>query len=219
MLGNHAASAAPISAFCCCIVRSAAAMSGRRSSSVEGKVTGTRGMPPAKRARPNAELGRRPSDQDGDGVLELRPRDARVVELRLRGRDLRVGGADVALRHRIAGLELIIHDRIIPFVFLDRAGQQSDQRIRGAQIEISGRQRGLRGELGIIEIGGAHLSARGIALDLPADPAPDVESPAAVDRRGIERRIGRCRPGVAKVVPVPALPPPASDPVRVLVAL
>ena len=34
--------ATPISAFCCCIVRSAAAMSGRRStSSVEGRLTGT----------------------------------------------------------------------------------------------------------------------------------------------------------------------------------
>ena len=168
------------------MVRSAAAMSGRRSSSVEGIATGILGMPPAQQARRDGELGRRPADQHGDGVLELRALDAeRRCACASAVENLRCGGGDVAARHRVTGVELIVHDLERSFVLGDGAGEQIEQRIRGAQIEIGGGELRLRRKLGVVEIGGARLRGGGVALDLPAHFAPDVEVPGAADRRRV----------------------------------
>ena len=78
------------------MVRSAAAMSGRRSSSVEGTATGIFGIAAGEQVRRDREFGRRPADQHGDGVLVLRALHADIDLLRLGGLDLGLGGGHVA---------------------------------------------------------------------------------------------------------------------------
>ena len=90
--------ATPISAFCSCIVRSAAAMSGRRSSSVEGTETGIFGMRAGQRVHRDRQFRRRAADQHRDRVLELRALHADVDRLRLGGEDLGLGRRDICLR-------------------------------------------------------------------------------------------------------------------------
>ena len=52
-------------------------------------------------------------------------------------------------------------------------------RVRGAQIEIVRRERGLGRELGVRKVRLAHLDPRLAALDLAPDRAPDVGLPAS----------------------------------------
>ena len=126
----------------------------------------------AEITRADAELGGGPTGQDGDGVLELSALQAGIGEQGFRGGDLGIGGRHVAGRHRVAGFVLVIYDVIGFLVFDDRAREQRDQGIGRAQTEIGDGELSLRGELGIIKIGGARLRARRIGFDLPASSAP-----------------------------------------------
>ena len=63
-------------------------MSGRRSSSAEGRPGGTTGTVGRERRRRDRELGRRLADQHGDRVLERGALDADVDRLRLRALEL-----------------------------------------------------------------------------------------------------------------------------------
>ena len=94
MVGKNAASATPIWALAAAIRRSAAAMSGRRSSSVDGSPAGITGTSAAPALGRDRQLGRRPADQHGDRVLELGAHDADRDRLGPRGFELGAG-----LRH------------------------------------------------------------------------------------------------------------------------
>ena len=65
--------ATPICALAAEILRSAAAMSGRRSSSVDGMPYGIAGTLPKSGAGSNREFSRRLTDQDRDRVLQRIP--------------------------------------------------------------------------------------------------------------------------------------------------
>ena len=67
--------------------------------------------------------------------------------------------------------------------------RRAAQRVGGAEIEIGEGKLRLRRKLGVVEIGGARLSRRGVALDLPAHLAPDVEVPGAGELRREDRYI------------------------------
>ena len=81
------------------MVRSAAAMSGRRSSSVEGTVTGIFGMLPESTMRRDREFRGRPADQHRDGVLVLRALHTHIDELRFGVFDLGLGQRQVRGRY------------------------------------------------------------------------------------------------------------------------
>ena len=104
------ATATPIRAFSCCIARSAAAMSGRRSSRVEGRLTGIDGRTYLNATGVIVSSGRRFADQHGDRMFVLRAADARVDRLRLRVQELRFRGGDVRLRDRARRI-LVLRDR------------------------------------------------------------------------------------------------------------
>ena len=89
------------------------------------------------------------------------------------------GGRDVRGRDGITRFELVLHDVEGFFVFLDGTVQQLDQRVGSSQIEISERELGLGQELDVVEIGRVRLRRGGVALDLTADLAPNIERPAA----------------------------------------
>src|SRR5262249_15867461 len=61
----------------------------------------------------------------------------------------------------------------------------------GAEVEIGGGERSLSRQLGIVEIGGAGLRGRCVALDLAAHLAPDIEVPGAGELRHESRRVNR----------------------------
>ena len=65
-------------------------MSGRRSSSAEGRPGGTPGTPAASGPAASVRSAGGCPGQHRDGVLELRPPDAEVDRLRLRGLELRL---------------------------------------------------------------------------------------------------------------------------------
>ncbi len=107
----------PICALAAAVRRSAAAMSGRRSSSCEGTPSGTLGS-----ARSSGEGGMLKPDKivvgDGaDGVLVLRARHAHVDKLRAHGFKLRLRLGHVHLGGHAAGkaalgqVELAFADR------------------------------------------------------------------------------------------------------------
>ena len=70
--------AIPIWALAAAILRSEAAMSGRRSRSCDGTPTGTGGGIAFEGLDGNRKAGRRGADQDRDGVFELCARDAQI---------------------------------------------------------------------------------------------------------------------------------------------
>src|SRR5262249_50362544 len=81
---------------------------------------------------------------------------------------------------------------VVGFLFFcGRAREQRDQGIGGPETEIGDGELGLRGELGVVEIGGAGLRARCIGLDLAPDAAPDIQIPGGADRYSIGRPVDR----------------------------
>ena len=123
-------------------------------------------------------------------MFELRARDAGVDLLSLRGQQLRLRGDDVGSGRRAHGI-LIARNLERALVLRDRIAQEIVQRVGFAQLEIGGRQRRLRGQRRIGEIGGAGLRAGGLAFDRAPHAAPEIERPTAAHfraERSPERR-------------------------------
>ena len=133
----------------------------------------------AERMGPDTQFGGRAADQYGDGMLELRTLRPDVEKCRFGIEYLGFGGRDVRGCDRITRFELVLHDAEGFFVFRDGTVQQLDQRVGSSQIEISERELGLGQELDVVEIGRVRLRRGGVALDLTADLAPNIERPAA----------------------------------------
>ncbi len=151
-------------------------MSGRRSSSAEGRPGGTTGTWAASVAGRDGQFGRRVPGQHGDRMLELLPLHADGDQLRLGRLQLRQRGHVVDAGRR-AGTILVFGDLQRAPVGGDGFGQQLAKRILGAQVEIVGGERRLRRQLRVRQIGRADLGGGGAALHLPADAAPDVQIP------------------------------------------
>src|SRR5450759_4778013 len=129
--------AAPTRAFSCCIKRSAAAMSGRRSSSVDGTLTGILGslLPSGEGLIVNSAGGRPIKAAIAcSNCARMMPTLIACASV--------LRSCDIALRDR-AGLILILGYLQRPLEDRDRAIEQRLQRIRRAKIIISGGEQGL----------------------------------------------------------------------------
>src|SRR5262249_39208405 len=90
-----------------------------------------------------------------------------------------------------AAFDLVFHDAVGFIGFGDRGPEQREQGIGGPETERGDGELGLRGELGVVEIGGAGLRARCIGLDLAPDAAPDIQIPGGADWYGVGRPVDR----------------------------
>ncbi len=160
-----------MAAFCCFIVRSAAAMSGRRSSSVEGSRTGGCGAVSARsRWEIDTSAGGLPISTAMACSFCLRATST-LISCACADEQQRLRGDDVGLGRR-AGVVLILRDLQRALVLLDGVGEQVAQRIGLAQLHIGERQRRLRRQRGVGEIGGARLRRRAVLLDLRGARGP-----------------------------------------------
>ena len=122
--------------------------------------------------------------QHGDGVLDrFRAAAPRPPAAPAWPRSEACAAATIAVGRR-AGLELILRDLERALIERHRLREERAQRVGGAQIEIVGGECRLRRQLGIREIGLAHLHAGLAALDLAADRSPDVGLPGSQSLRG-----------------------------------
>ncbi len=96
--GKYADFATPICALAAAIARSAAAISGRRSSSSEGTLAGMSGIAIVEMLGGERKLRRRLADEYRDRVFELRALHADVDRLRLRALQLRLRLHDIDVR-------------------------------------------------------------------------------------------------------------------------
>ncbi len=159
-------------------------MSGRRSSSVEGRPGGTVGKVRGHVGRRDAEVGRRVPGEHRDGVLELRALRALVDRLGLGALELRLGlhhvrlgrhaGAVAVLRHVVRGLEC-----------LDGVLEQRDLRIGRAQLEIVGGELGLHRQAHVLDVGGGRELLGVRRLHQAAHAAPEVDLPARGGGHGV----------------------------------
>ena len=136
----------------------------------------------------DAQLRGQVAGQHGDGVLIGAALLLHGDELRLRGFQRGFGGCQIAVGRR-ARLVFVARDLERALVERDGTREQRAQGVGGAQIEIIRRERRLGRELGIREIGLAHLHSGLAALDLAADRSPDIGLPGRQSLQG-EFRMG-----------------------------
>ena len=166
-------------------------MSGRRSSSAEGTRIGTRGTPSASLPCGIVRLvGGRPVSTAIACSFCARATPT-LTCLRLRRQFERLGGDDVGLRGR-PRVVLVLRDFERVLVLLDRVVEQIGERVGLAQLHVGERERRLRRQRRVGEVGGARLGRRALLLDRAPRLAPDVERPRAADL-GVEL-VGDCVP-------------------------
>ena len=127
----------PICALAAAARRSAAAMSGRRSSSCEGTPRGTLGREIERRGR-NAEAGEFEVGDGADGVLKLGAGHADVDELGAHGFKLGAGLGDVGFGGDSAGKAALGQVELV-FEIGDGGVEQLGLRRRGRGAESSRR--------------------------------------------------------------------------------
>ena len=158
------------------------------------------------------EIACRLACEDGDRVLvpgaigtHRRQRRACARELRLRLQHVGLGSD--------AGVVAVLRDLQGALVALDALAEQVGFEIGFAQREVVGRHLALRREAGRREIGRARLGAGPRAFDAPADAAPEVGCPVALQRRREGVADGRDRSAGA-LGRAAALATPAAAPAR-----
>ena len=143
------------------------------------------------------QLRRRAAHQHRDRVLVLRPRDADVDLLRLRGEHQRLGGDDVGLGRR-ARVVLVLRDFERALVLLDGVGEQIVAASRTRAIAHR-RAPAPTAPTSVALARSAALTCgrRALLLDRAPHLAPDVERPAAADLRRRAWSVD-LRPGLAR---------------------
>ena len=123
--------------------------------------------------------------KEQDGWKPSEPRDADVDRLGLGAPQQGLGLHHVRLGDR-PRVVLILRD--LQRARESRRGivEQALQLVLLAQTEIVRRKRRLGREAGGAKVGSADLRARHVALDDTANPAPDVDIPAAVERDAVK---------------------------------
>ena len=160
------------------MVRSAAAMSGRRCEERRRHADRNGGQGRQRAVVRNVEILRFLADQHGDGVRVLRTRHAGTDQSRLRRLEGhlrsdhggRWGGGDARLPLRPGDpqrLAIGIHRLLV----------EIDEGIRNAQLDDGGGEQGLLGQRRVDKSRLIGLRGRRVLLDQPADLAPHVQRP------------------------------------------
>ncbi len=124
--------------------------------------------------------------QHGDGVLELLALHANADQLRLGSLQLRPRCHHVGTRRRAC--TVLVGDNLQgTSKRIGGFAQQLLQRILGPQIEIVGRQRGLRRQFGIRKVASTDLRTGNVAFDLASHTAPHVQIPGSVALDAVNR--------------------------------
>ncbi len=177
----------------------AAAMSGRRSSSSDGRPTGISGGRACSGAIGKSEGVRRLSNEDGDGVLVLGTDDSDIAGLNAGGLKLRLGLIDVGLAGD-AALEAVGGDAEGLFVVLDGVVEQLLLRVGGAGFEVVDSQLACRLSFAVWRSAAGCLRFLARGADSAADAAPEIDLVAEFER---ELNVaGVCRVGGVEVGPV-----------------
>ena len=168
-------------------------MSGRRSSSVDGKPTDTTGGGCDWVGAAGIDnVGRRPARQHGDRVLELRARNAQVGQLRTGGFQLRLSQGDVGHRDD-AAFESVLGQLRVLFVRLHRGVEQLPLRVESLKLEVVGGELRLVQQPGVLEVCGRRLRDRGVGGHAAPDASPDVGLIGHVNRDRVQALRARRR--------------------------
>ncbi len=187
-VGKKAARAMPICSLASAARRSAAAISGRRSSSCDGMPTGITGGVLVKATGGRLQALRRATHQHGDGMFEGGALHAYADVLSARGFELRSrlrhfgAGAQAAIEAILRQVErlLISHQRLI---------QQLLLRVEAAQFEVVDGQFGMQAEANGFQIGGAGLGLFAGGGDGAMNAAPGVQLVIDVDRQRVFAKV------------------------------
>ncbi len=157
-------------------MRSAEAMSGRRSSNCDGTTRRQVRQLRHARHRRQVELRRRQADQHGDGVLQLGTLVLQVDGLGLGAFQLGAGLGHVGPGDD-AGAVFVLGHLQRTLVGRHRVVEQADLFVHHPQLQVVLRQLRLLAEAHRGEVGGAGMQARLVGLQLPAQLAPEVDLP------------------------------------------
>ena len=172
--------ATPIWALAAATRRSAAAMSGLRSRSSDGRPTGTAGGTGLNGAAAREKVEGGFPMRSRYGVLQLRPLHAQVDQLGLGGLQLGLGLEDIGLSRHTAAIAVLGQlQRLL--VGRDRRLEKLPLGVNRSQLKIGLGQGTLSAQAGGFEVGGAGLGAVPAGLDRAADAPPDVGLPGQVD--------------------------------------
>ena len=161
----------PICSLAAATCRSAAAMSGRRSSSDDGAAVGPFGLATGDRRDRNPERGGGLADQRRDRVLEQRAPRKIVVGQRARGLQLGLGAIDVHRRGDLAG-EAVRREREGVPVGLLGVLEQPQVAVDAAQRDIGVGELAVQAEAHVLEQRRLRLRIRRVGLDRVVHATP-----------------------------------------------
>ena len=178
----------PIWAFASAMARSAAAMSGRRSSNSEGTPIGMGGGAVVIGLTGMEKLERRLADQRGDGVLKLRAGETDIDRL---GLHVLQGGLRLNYRQRIVDTGFVPRPGEFEGLLVGFHGRVQDplQLVLSADLEKDLREAGLFDEAFVLQVGRAELGPVLKLADRVADLAKEIGRPRDVHGQRVDRAL------------------------------